>query len=174
MKTKTDNKRVSSRAHRQVPIVGVTRFARNSAIERERVFDRGIRVPRRYSFENPLIVFERLQDEEVIVWCEGSDLLAHVSRFSPQGMPEDRRWLLPQACRGEKGGSEKPESQTSHAGMLAADDLGYYRLSRLLTLSEGQSAPPWDANLAASSDGRTVLFAPGTARSSIVLAENLQ
>ncbi len=49
-----------------------------------------------------------------------------------------------------------------------------HRLSRLLTLNEGQSPPPWNADLGASPDGRIVLVAQGTFRSSIVLAENLQ
>jgi Tol biopolymer transport system component/DNA-binding winged helix-turn-helix (wHTH) protein len=48
------------------------------------------------------------------------------------------------------------------------------QLTRILTLNGGQHAVPWTANLGASRDGRTVFFAQGTTKSSIVLAENLQ
>jgi Tol biopolymer transport system component len=66
------------------------------------------------------------------------------------------------------------DSETDHGSAILYYTFQTHRLSRLLILTEGQGAPPWDANLAASSDGRTVLLAQGTARSSIVLAENLQ
>jgi Tol biopolymer transport system component/DNA-binding winged helix-turn-helix (wHTH) protein len=47
-------------------------------------------------------------------------------------------------------------------------------LTRVLTYSAGHYAVPWVSNLGASPDGRTVFFAQGTSKSSIVLAENLQ
>jgi hypothetical protein len=46
-------------------------------------------------------------------------------------------------------------------------------LTSVFTLKNGaQHAIPWQANLGASRDGKTVLFVMGTSKSSIVMAEN--
>jgi Tol biopolymer transport system component/DNA-binding winged helix-turn-helix (wHTH) protein len=111
----------------------------------------------------------------------------YFSKFSGAGI-----WSVPVA-----GGEEKRITDAPHLGywgsfavtkdglyLLDSEaDRGptilYYafqthRLSRILTLNEGQNAPPWAANLGASRDGRIVLFAQGASKSSLVLAENLQ
>ena len=48
------------------------------------------------------------------------------------------------------------------------------QLKQILTLNGGQHIFPWTANLGVSRDGRTVVLAQGTSKSSIVLADNLQ
>ncbi|MGA8528431.1 MAG: protein kinase [Acidobacteriaceae bacterium] len=111
----------------------------------------------------------------------------YFSKFNAGGV-----WSVPVA-----GGEEKRITDAPHLGywgsfavtkdglyMIDSEAergpaLLYYafrtqRLSRILGLNQDQSAPPWAANLGASADGRIVLFAQGTSRSSIVLAENLQ
>jgi Tol biopolymer transport system component/DNA-binding winged helix-turn-helix (wHTH) protein len=73
-----------------------------------------------------------------------------------------------------KGGIYLLDSEADHGPTVLYYSFRTQRLSRILTLNEGQNAPPWAANLGASSDGRIVLFAQGASKSSVVLAENLQ
>jgi hypothetical protein len=111
----------------------------------------------------------------------------YFSKFNAAGI-----WSVPVA-----GGEERRITEVPHVGYwgsFAVTRDGLYmidseaergpailhyafrtqRLSRILALNEGQSVPPWAATLGASLDGRTIFFAQGTTKSSIVLAENLQ
>jgi Tol biopolymer transport system component/DNA-binding winged helix-turn-helix (wHTH) protein len=111
----------------------------------------------------------------------------YFSKFDGAGI-----WSIPTA-----GGEEKRLTQAPHLGYwghFAVTEEGLYlvdsdaeggpaimyysfrtrQLTQILTLNGGQHAVPWTANLGASRDGRTIFFAQGTSKTSIVLAENLQ
>ena len=111
----------------------------------------------------------------------------YFSKFNAAGI-----WSVPVA-----GGEERRITDAPHVGYwgsFAVTKYGIYiidseaergpailyyafrtqRLSRILALNEEQNPPPWAANLGASRDGRTIFFAQGISKSSIVLAENLQ
>jgi Tol biopolymer transport system component/DNA-binding winged helix-turn-helix (wHTH) protein len=109
----------------------------------------------------------------------------YYSRFESGGL-----WSMPVG-----GGEEQQVTDALHRGYwghFAVTDAGIYLLNsdaapkptimfynfqtKLLTpvLQLGENPVPWTANLAASRDGRTVLFAQESGHSSITMAENFQ
>jgi Tol biopolymer transport system component len=65
------------------------------------------------------------------------------------------------------------DSDAEHGPSVMYYNAQTHRLTSVFTLKNGaQHAIPWQANLGASRDGKTVLFVMGTSKSSIVMAEN--
>jgi len=111
----------------------------------------------------------------------------YYSRFNGAGI-----WSVPVASGEEKRITVAPHLgywghfAVTEAGLYLVDSdaepgptIKYYdfqsrRLTPILTLKDGHDAGAWRANLAASSDGRTLFFVQGESKSSIVMVEYFQ